>query len=61
MASPMNLNRLDKRFLKCGDAIKAAELMDNKVAARIARAEWQQCYDMLGADRARELLEYKNS
>ena len=57
MANPMSLNRLEKRFLKCGDAIRAAELMDNKVAARIARAEWQQCYNMLGADRARELLE----
>ena len=61
MANPMNLNRLEKRFLKCGDAIKAAELMGNKVAANIARAEWQQCYNMLGVDRARELLEYKYS
>ena len=61
MASPMSLNRLEKRFLKCGDAIAAAEWMGNKVAARIARAEWQQCYNMLGADRARELLDAKHA
>ena len=61
MADPMNLNRLEKRFLKCGDAIAAAEWMGNKVAARIARAEWQQVYNMLGADRARELLDLKHA
>ena len=55
----MSLNRLEKRFLKCGDAIAVAERMKNKPAARIARAEWQQCYNMLGADRARELLSLK--
>lgn len=59
MANPMSLNRLEKRFLKCGDAIKAAELMGNRTAANIARAEWQQCYNMLGQDRARELLDLK--
>lgn len=59
MAGPMSLNRLEKRFLTCGDAIAVAERMKNKPAARIARAEWQQCYNMLGADRARELLALK--
>ena len=59
MASPMTLNRLEKRFVKCGDAIAVAERLGNKVAARIARAEWQQCYNMLGADRARELIDLK--
>ena len=59
MASPMTLNRLEKRFVKCGDAIAVAEGLGNKVAARIARAEWQQCYNMLGADRARELIDLK--
>ena len=61
MASPMSLNRLEKRFIKCGDAISAAERLGNKVAARIARAEWQQCYNMLGADRARELIDLKHN
>ena len=61
MANPMSLNRLEKRFLKCGTAIAVAERMGNKTAARIARAEWQQCYNMLGADRARELLDLKHA
>ena len=55
----MTLTRLEKRFLDCGDAIALAERMGNKTSARIARAEWQQCYNMLGADRARELLDLK--
>ena len=59
MANPMSLSRLEKRFLKCGDAIAVAERMGNKVGARIARAEWQHCYNLLGQDRARELLDLK--
>lgn len=56
----MSLSRTEKRFLVAGNAIAINEAVGNKVAARIARAEWQQCYDMLGAERARELLELKN-
>ena len=56
MASPMTLNRAEKRFLQCGDAIKAAEALGDKVGANIARAEWQQFYNLLGQERARELL-----
>lgn len=61
MAGSMTLNRLERRFLACGDAIRTAEFMKNNVAARIARAEWQQCYDMLGEDRARELLDLEHN
>ena len=52
----MTLNRAEKRFLQCGDAIKAAEALGDKVGANIARAEWQQFYNLLGQERARELL-----
>ena len=55
----MTLSRTEKRFLAAGNAIAVNESTGNKVAARIARAEWQQCYNMLGAERARELLALK--
>ena len=61
MNNIMQLTRLEKRFLICGDAIALSERMGNKAGARIARAEWQQCYNMLGQERARELLELKYS
>jgi hypothetical protein len=57
----MQLSRLEKRFLSCGNAIAAAEFTGNKVSARIARAEWQQCYNLLGSDRVQELLAYKRA
>lgn len=55
------MSRIEKRFLRAGDWILIHSRMGNKVAERIARAEWQDLYNQLGADRARQLLEVKYS
>ena len=55
----MSLNRTEQRFLAAGDAIALHERMKNKTAARIARAEWQYLYNLLGVERARELIDTK--
>jgi len=56
MASPMTLNRAEKRFLQCHKMVSTAEAFGDKVGANIARAEFQQFYDMIGEQRAQELL-----
>jgi len=56
MASPMTLTRTEKRFLQCHKVVSTAEAFGDKVGLNIARAELQQCYDMIGEERAQELL-----
>jgi len=56
MASPMTLNRAEKRFLQCHKMVSTAEAFGDKVGANIARAEFQQFYDLIGEQRAQELL-----
>lgn len=56
MADPMTLTRTEKRFLQCHKVVSTAEAFGDKVGLNIARAELQQCYDLIGEQRAQELL-----
>ena len=56
MANPMTLTRTEKRFLQCHKVAKTAEAFGDKVGLNIALAELEQCHDLIGEERARELL-----